>query len=71
MVGGSVKTLEDYGRRWKSMEEATWKPDSILVLGRRYVESNLGEGKWRQIQIRFQAIQHVESNLRGGNFEFT
>ena len=32
-----------------------------------YVESNLGEGKWRQIQIRFPRLwEHVESNLREG-----
>ena len=62
MVGGSVKTLEDFGRRWKSMEEATWKPDSILVLGRRYVESNLGEGKWRQTR-RIEFTEGI-SNLR-------
>jgi hypothetical protein len=57
MVGGSVKTLEDFGRRWKSMEEATWKPDSILVLGRRYENRISGKENGAKYRFVFKAIQ--------------
>ena len=58
------KTMEDDGSRWK---RATWKPNSILVFGRRYVESNLGEGKWRQIHSFSRLFNH-ENRIYVGEF---
>jgi hypothetical protein len=63
--------LSNVGRLlWKMMEldgrsHVETRFDSFFC--RRYVESNLGEGKWRQIHIRFLRLLNTsKSNLRGG-----